>query len=76
VYNIKSSVLNEEKMKTALGADLSTVETTVDETIKWLEDNKMASTEQYETKRKEVEEILMPLIQKAYQSNTSEQPSI
>lgn len=72
VYNIKSSVLNEAKMKTALGTDLSTVESTVEETIKWLEENKTATTEQLEGKRKSVEEILMPLIQKAYQSNTSE----
>jgi len=72
VYNIKSSVLNEAKMKNSLGDDLSTVESTVEETIKWLEENKTATTEQLEGKRKSVEEILMPLIQKAYQSNTSE----
>jgi L1 cell adhesion molecule like protein len=76
VYNIRSSVLNEPKMKTALGSDLATVETTVDETIKWLEDNKGASTDELETKRKAVEEVLMPLIQKAYQSNTSSEPKV
>jgi L1 cell adhesion molecule like protein len=70
VYNIKSSVLNEPKMKSALGSDLSTVETTVDETIKWLEDNKSASITELEAKRKATEEVLMPLIQKAYQANT------
>ena len=52
VYNIKSSVLNEEKMKTALGNDLSTVQTTVDETIKWLEENKTADVEKLEKKKK------------------------
>ena len=70
VYNIKSSVLNEPKMKTALGSDLSTVETTVDETIKWLEENKSANITELEAKRKATEEVLMPLIQKAYQANT------
>ena len=70
VYNIKSSVLNEDKMKTALGTDLETVEVTVEETIKWLDENRNATTEQLEEKRKTVEEILMPLIQKAYQLNT------
>jgi L1 cell adhesion molecule like protein len=74
VYNIKSSVLNETKMKTALGDDLQLVETTVEETIKWLEENKSATTTELEDKRKNVEEILMPLIQKAYQS-TSPDPS-
>ena len=73
VYNIKSSVLNEPKMKTALGSDLSTVESTVEETIKWLEENKSASTTVLEEKRKTVEEVLMPIIQKAYQTNTPEE---
>lgn len=70
VYNIKSSVLNEPKMKTALGTDLSTVELTVEKTIKWLDENKSASTTELEDKKKSVEEVLMPLIQKAYQANT------
>jgi L1 cell adhesion molecule like protein len=74
VYNIKSTVLNEEKMKTSLGSDYDTVNTTVEETFKWLEDNKTASTEEYEAKQKTVEEILMPLVQKAYQSNMPPQP--
>ena len=73
VYNIKSTVLNEPKMKTALGTDLSTVESTVEETIKWLEENKSASTTELEEKRKSVEEVLMPIIQKAYQTNTPEE---
>ena len=69
VYNIKSTVLNEEKMKTALGDDFDTVNNTVEDTFKWLDDNKNATTEQFEAKQKEVEDILMPLVQKAYQSN-------
>lgn len=76
IYNIKSSILNEPKMKTALGDDLSIVETTVEETIKWLEENKSANTNEFEEKRKKVEEILMPLIQKAYQANTPEPTNI
>jgi heat shock 70kDa protein 1/2/6/8 len=66
VYNIKSTVLNEEKMKNALGSDLDTVTETVDQTIKWLEDNNSATTEVLENKYKEVESVLMPLVQKAY----------
>jgi L1 cell adhesion molecule like protein len=74
VYNIKSTVLNEEKMKTALGSDYDTVNNTVEDTFKWLEDNKNASTEDFEAKQKAVEEVLMPLVQKAYQSNMPPQP--
>ncbi len=74
VYNIRSSVLTEEKMKTALGNDYDTVNNTVNDTIKWLDENKSATTEDYESKQKEVEDILMPLVQKAYQANMPQQP--
>lgn len=69
VYNVRSSVLGEEKMKTALGDDVKTVESTVDETIKWLEENPSLEASEYEEKQKQVESVLMPLIQKAYQAN-------
>ena len=68
VYNLKSSVLSEEKMKTALGDDLATVEKTVEDTITWLSSGDF-TTEEYSDKQKEVEAVLMPLVQKAYQSN-------
>ena len=67
-YSTKSTVLGEEKMKTALGSDIEIVETTIDTAIKWLEENPESSTEDFENKQKEVEGILMPIIQKAYQS--------
>jgi L1 cell adhesion molecule like protein len=72
VYNIKSTVLGEDKMKTALGSDVETVSNTVEDTIKWLEQNGSATTEEFEAKQKETEDILMPLVQKAYQSSGSE----
>ena len=74
VYNIKSSVLGEDKMKNSLGSDLELVTTTVDDTIKWLDDNRDAKTEDYELKQKEVEGILMPLVQKAYKNNEPSMP--
>jgi L1 cell adhesion molecule like protein len=69
IYNIRSTVLNEDKMKTSLGSDYDTVNKQVEDTIKWLDDNKSASAEEFESKQKEVEAILMPLVQKAYQAN-------
>jgi len=69
VYNIRSTMLNEDKMKTALGDDLTVVQSTVDETIKWIDENTSATMEEYEAKQKEVESVLMPLVQKAYQAN-------
>ena len=67
-YNAKSSVLDNEKMKTALGDEASTFETAVNDALKWLEENDNATTEEYEDRLKQVEKVLMPLIQRAYQS--------
>ena len=75
VYNVKSSMLGDAKMKTSLGSDAETVEQTVEETIKWLEENTERLAEEYEEKQKEVEGVLMPLIQKAYQSNMPTGPT-
>ncbi len=73
-YNVKSTVLNEDKMKSALGSDLEVVEKTIETTLKWIEDNPEASVEEFESKQKEVEGVLMPLIQKAYQANVPKGP--
>ena len=67
-YNAKSSVLDNEKMRSALGDEASTFETTLNDALKWLEENDSSTTEEYEAKLKEVETVLMPLVQKAYQS--------
>jgi L1 cell adhesion molecule like protein len=74
-YNIKSTVLDEDKMKTALGSDAATVDSTVTETLKWLEENDSATTEQLAAKLKEVEDKLAPLIAKAYQSGSTSSTS-
>jgi len=42
-------------MKTALGDDLSTVQTIVDETIKWLDESSERTKEEYEEKQKSVD---------------------
>ena len=68
-YQTKTSVVDDEKMKTALGDDFDTVKNTVDDALKWLDDNQEASTEEFDAKRTEVEKVLMPLVQKAYQAN-------
>jgi len=56
-------------MKAALGSEAGTVESTVESTLKWLEENSNETAQVYEDKLKEVEGVLMPLIAKAYQSN-------
>ncbi len=68
-YNVKTTVLTDQKMKAGLGSDAETIEKTVESTLKWIEENSNESAEVFEAKQKEVEGILMPLISKAYQSN-------
>jgi heat shock protein 1/8 len=73
-FSVQSSMLKEEKMKTALGDDYNVVETTINETLSWIEKEEHTK-EEYEAKQKEVEGVLMPIIQKAYQSGTQDMPS-
>ena len=73
-YQMKTTVVDDEKMKTALADDYDTVKTTVEDAIKWLEDNLTADTETLDEKRSEVEKVLSPLVQKAYQANAGSMP--
>jgi L1 cell adhesion molecule like protein len=73
-FSVRSSMLDDAKMKTALGDDVSKVETIIKETLEWLETDR--TTEEYGEKQKEVEGTLMPLIQKAYQTNMPNMPDM
>ncbi len=66
-FSVRSSMLEDKKMKDALGSDADMVDKTINDTLSWLEGSH--EKEEYETKQKEVEGQLMPLIQKAYQTN-------
>ena len=71
LFSVRSSMINDEKMKTALGDDADTVDKTTQEGLSWLEEaeDSNRTKEDYDNKHKEVEGILMPLVQKAYQAN-------
>ncbi len=70
-FSVRSSMLDDEKMRTALGSDADTVDTLIRETLSWIENEH--TVEEYEEKQKQVEGTCMPLIQKAYQSNMPQQ---
>jgi len=74
-YQMKTTVVDDEKMKTSLGDDYDIVKTTVEDAIKWLEDNSTASAEELDVKRSDVEKVLSPLVQKAYQANAAQNGS-
>ena len=58
-------------MKSGLGEDAKDIEKVIDDTLKWLEEDR--STDEYKSKQEELEKILNPLIQKAYQNNMPNQ---
>jgi heat shock protein 1/8 len=69
-YSLRSSMLDDVKMKTALGDDANILDTCTQETLDWINsDNGMRTAEEYEQRMKEVEGKLMPIVQKAYQAN-------
>lgn len=72
-YSLKNS-MNEDKMKIE-SDDKSIIMTSVEETLKWLDSHQTGTCEEYETKQKEVEGICSPIMQKAYQSQTTSDPS-
>jgi molecular chaperone DnaK (HSP70) len=48
-------------------SDKTKMEEAIDEKIKWLEENQDADTEDYKTQKKELEDIVQPIIAKLYQ---------
>ena len=66
-YGLKST-LGDEKTKDKISAgDRSSIESAINDTTKWVESNENASTEEFESKQKELEGIAQPIIMKLYQ---------
>ncbi|KAI9483551.1 MAG: 70 kDa heat shock protein 3 [Benjaminiella poitrasii] len=73
-YNLRNT-LNDEKVGGALPAeDKEKVKNATDEAIKWLDDSQEASKEEYESRQKELEEIVNPIMMKFYQANGGAAP--
>ncbi len=66
LYSVKSSVISEDKMKESLGDDFELIEKTVQDGLVWLDAETSYSKEDYDNKKKEIEDLISPLIQKAY----------
>lgn len=67
-YNLKNQINDKEKLGAKLSdSDKQTIEEALDEKIKWLESNTDAETEEYKDKKKELDEIVQPIMSKLYQ---------
>lgn len=66
VFSMKS-MLNDEKVKDKFSSeDTEKIKQVTEDTIKWIDNNREASKEEYESKLKDVEEVLQPIVMKLY----------
>merc|ERR1712176_988276 len=68
LYNLKNTLNDEEKgiSEKISAGDKKDLEDLIDESLDWLEDNPEAETEEYDEKRKEVENITNPIMRNVY----------
>merc|ERR1719433_2186594 len=73
-YQIRNAC-DDPKMKEHLPEeDKKKIIKAVDETIKWVDENPSAETEEFEAKQKELEELWKPIMMKAYQAGGAAPP--
>lgn len=66
---------DKEKLGGKLSSDdKNTIETAVDEAISWLEKNHDADVEEFKTQKKQLEDVVQPIVGKLYQGAGGEQP--
>jgi L1 cell adhesion molecule like protein len=67
-YGLRNS-LQEEKLKDKIEAkDRETVESAIQQQLKWIEESQQATKEEYESRQKELEAIANPIMMKVYQA--------
>ncbi len=74
-FSMKNSI-NDEKIKEKFDEeDKEKITKTIDEALKWLDNNQEADKETFENKQKEVEDVCKPIMMKIYQQAPSEMPT-
>merc|ERR1711935_855450 len=67
-YSMRNT-LQEEKLQDKFEAgDKTKIETAVQETLDWLDKNQLAEKDEFETKQKELEGVVNPIMMKVYQA--------
>jgi L1 cell adhesion molecule like protein len=66
-FDVRNSLSNEQFANAINQADKDTVNKEINDVLAWIEGNQDASVEQFESKQKELEGKIMPIMQKAYQ---------
>merc|ERR1712135_200178 len=66
-YSLKNQVSDKEKLGGKLSdEDKEAINTAVEETISWLDDNADADKDDYEAQKKKLEEVVHPIVSKVY----------
>jgi len=69
VYSLKNQISDKEKLGGKLSdEEKETITNAIEEKIKWLESNSNAEVEEYKEQKKEIEEIVNPIMTKFYQN--------
>ncbi|KAL5011603.1 hypothetical protein ScPMuIL_010154 [Solemya velum] len=67
-YSLKNQINDKEKLGAKLSSeDKDKIEEAVDEKIKWLETNPEADEEEFKAQKKELDELVQPIMSKLYQ---------
>jgi len=67
-YNLKNQINDNEKLGSKIGEeDKETLEKAIKEALDWLDENRDADKDGFETKRKELEGVANPILSKVYQ---------
>lgn len=75
-YSLKNQIGDKEKLGAKLSDDeKAKMEEAVDETIKWLENNQDNDSSDYKKQKKELEDIVQPIIAKLYQQGGAPPPT-
>jgi molecular chaperone DnaK (HSP70) len=70
LYNLKNSI-NDTLEGKLEGDDKTTLSATVEEALVWLEDHPAAEKDDYDGKQKEVEQVVNPILKRAYESGNA-----
>lgn len=74
VYSLKNQLSDKEKLGAKVSdSDKTKMEDIIQEKIKWLEENRDADAEEYKKHKKELSDVVQPIIAKLYQG-TGEAP--
>jgi L1 cell adhesion molecule like protein len=64
VYSLKNSIKDEKISAVLSEDDKSKLESAIETAVKWLDQNPNSDKEEYDNKRKELEDVAMPIMQK------------